>query len=337
VRFEASAICLSWIPPQAVEGMFKIPFSLGVAHYDAPPPDSSPDVDALLAADAIRFANDLRGWVEVDDDGRIVDCGMSGRGRLGSTTMRLRSRGMTFAGVALPEITEPPTVESEKTTFVQTAGGHTGVGVPRAVPDPPFWRLTAPLAWSTISLTLHADGSSESTIADASPFPRHYLYDTRGRLTHKSALIGYKNWLRRSNEQHSPWSGKHPSIPLAAVSSEVERAVADAVLVSGSHSEHRLPSGRLLSDRPIAETEVHVLLDGLLVIEMDGNPVSEVGPGAIFDPTLRSPESKQHVSVRARTPCRLAVLPREELDQESLLQVAVEQTKRLQRSTEQPN
>lgn len=336
MRFEASATCVSWIPPQAVEGMFKIPFNLGVAHYDAPPPDSSPDVDALLAADAIRFANEVQGWVEVGD-GRIINCGMSGRGRLGSTTMRLRSRGMTFAGVALPEITEPPTVDNDHATFVQTVGGHTGVGVPRAVPDPPFWRVTAPLAWSTITLTVHADGSSESTIADASPFPRHYLYDTRGRLTHKSALIKYKDWLHRSNERRSPWAGEHPTIPVAAVSSEVERAVADAVLVSGGHHEHRLPSGGRLSDRPIAETEVHVLLDGLLVIEIDGKPVSEVGPGAIFDPTLRTSESKQHVTVRARTPCRLAVLPREGLDQESLLQVAVEQSQRLQRSTERSN
>ena len=38
-----------------------------------------------------------------------------------------------------------------------------------------------------------------------------------------------------------------------------------------------------------------------------GNPVLEAGPGAIFDPTLRTPESKLHVTVRARprvgSPC----------------------------------
>ena len=35
-RVEATATCLSWIPPQAVEGVFKLPFGLGVAHYDKP-------------------------------------------------------------------------------------------------------------------------------------------------------------------------------------------------------------------------------------------------------------------------------------------------------------
>jgi hypothetical protein len=79
-RIEAAATCLSWIPPQAVEGAFKLPFSMGVAHYDAPPPSSAPDVDGLLAADAIRFANQLRVWVDVTD-GQITGYGMDGGGR----------------------------------------------------------------------------------------------------------------------------------------------------------------------------------------------------------------------------------------------------------------
>ncbi len=56
MRYQATATCLSWIPPTAVEGVFGLPFGLGVAHYDQPPPDELPDVGALLSADAIRFA-----------------------------------------------------------------------------------------------------------------------------------------------------------------------------------------------------------------------------------------------------------------------------------------
>ena len=103
-RIAASATCLSWIPPRAVEGAFKLPFSLGVAHYDVPPPHSAPDVDGLLAADAIRFANRLRAWIDVTD-GHITGYGMDGGGRLGNTTVRLASRTVTFAGVALPDLT----------------------------------------------------------------------------------------------------------------------------------------------------------------------------------------------------------------------------------------
>jgi len=110
----------------------------------------------------------------------------------------------------------------------------------------------------------------------------------------------------------------------------VERSLADAMLSMGSVRQNNLATGTLLSSRPIADTEVHLLLDGILLTEYDGNPVLEAGPGAIFDPTLRTPESKLHVTVRARTPCRLAVLRRDRLDSEALLGVAAQQTARLE-------
>ena len=48
-RYDATATCLPWIPPTAVEGVFSLPFGMGVAHHDQPPPDELPDVEALLA------------------------------------------------------------------------------------------------------------------------------------------------------------------------------------------------------------------------------------------------------------------------------------------------
>ena len=53
MRYESTATCLSWIPPAAVEETFKLPFGMGVAHYDQPPQAELPDVEALLAEDAI--------------------------------------------------------------------------------------------------------------------------------------------------------------------------------------------------------------------------------------------------------------------------------------------
>ena len=327
-RITASATCLSWIPPEAVEGAFKLPFSMGVAHYDAPPPDPAPDVDGLLAADAIRFANRLQAWIEVTD-GQITGHGMDGGGRLGNTTVRLASRAVTFAGVAMPDLTPAPEVYPDRIRFTQTAGGHTGAAVPRRISRPPFVRLSAPLAWSTVVLTVGSDGSSRAELAAASPFPRHYLYDSSGTLIAKSALIRYEDWLRRSNEANSPWEGAGDAIPLAPVRTGVERSLADSILVSGGYRQHELPAEAMLADLPISPAEVHVLLDGLLLFEIDGRPVLDAGPGAIFDPAMRRAESKQHVTVRAKTRCRLAVLRRDQLDDQALLGVAAQQTGRL--------
>ena len=328
MRYEATATCLSWIPPTAVEGVFSLPFGLGVAHFDQPPPDQLQEIEALLSADAIRFANQLHAWIEVQDS-QIIAHGMSGGGHLGSTTVRLRSHRLTFAGVALPDIVPPPEVHADRVRFIQTAGGHTGAPVPRAVSRPPFWQLIAPIAWSTIALTLGADGSSTVEIAAASRFPRHYLYDSAGRLTHKSAVIRYKDWIRGSGQHDTPWGGGGDPVPVTAVKGPAERSLADTILVSGHYRQHDLPEGMLLRERPIADTEVHLLLDGLLLIEIDQRPALEVGPGAIFDPATRPPYSKEHATVRARTPCRLAVLPRDQLDSQALLDSAAEQASRL--------
>jgi hypothetical protein len=318
-----------------VAGAFALPFGLGIAHYDQPPPDAAPDISTLLATGAIRLANQLHAWIEVSD-GRIVAHGMSGAGQLGSTTVRLGSHGLAFAGVALPDLVPPPEVEADRVRFTQTCGGHTGIAVPRRVSHPPFWRLTAPVAWSMITLTLYADGSSRARLADASPFPRHYLYDSAGRLTHKSALLRYREWLRESTVRRTPWDATAGPIPVTSVNSAGERSLANAALVSGGYRQHRLPAGALLSERPIARTEVHLLLDGLLVIEIDGEPAAEAGPGAIFDPALRTPQSKAHVTLRAQTPCRLAVLSRSGLDADALLGAAAAQTARFNRSSRWP-
>jgi hypothetical protein len=328
MRYEATATCLSWIPPAAVEGVYRLPFGLGVAHYDQPPPDSAPDVEVLLATDAIRFANQLHAWIDVDG-GQISAHGMSGGGRLGSTTVRLRSHAVTFAGVALPDITPPPEVRPGQVRFTQTAGGHTGAPVPRPVSHPPFWRLAAPVAWSTLAVTLRTDGSSKAELAAASPFPRHYLYDSAGQLTHKSALIRYQDWIRRSGLRDSPWGGGGEPVPVAGIRGPAERSLADAILVSGQFRQHALPEGGLLREVPIAAAEVYLLLDGLVQFEIDQQPVAEAGPGAIFDPALRTSYSREHAAIRAKTSCQLAVLSRGQLDNQALLGAAAEAASRL--------
>jgi hypothetical protein len=328
MRLTAEATCLSWIPRTAVEGAFKLPFGWGIAHYDKPPPDASPDVERLLSGDAIRFANQLHAWIDVED-GHIAGQGMSGGGRVGSTTVRLKKAGLTFAGVPLPDLMEAPEVLADRVRFRQTCGGHTGAPVPRAIPRPPYVRISAPIAWSTILLTLRADGTSESEIADASVFPRHYLYDSTGRLTHKSALIRYKDWLRRSEEQRSPWAGVRTPVPTARVKAEAERSLADTILVSADYDQHRLPAGEMMTPAFIHDDQVAVLLDGLLLVLINDEPAVELGPGAILDPSKRSPESRQHAKIRAQTATRLAVLARDQLDSDALLDVATEQTSAL--------
>ena len=71
---ESSVTSISWIPSAAIAGATRIPFEVGVAHYDDPPPDEWRDLDSVVGPEGARFANDLRAWIEVED-GKIVRTG----------------------------------------------------------------------------------------------------------------------------------------------------------------------------------------------------------------------------------------------------------------------
>src|SRR5437588_178801 len=195
MRVQASVTALSWIPSEAIEGMQKMPFEAGIAHYDVPPPDVIDDLDALREADRFRFANQLRAWLDVKD-GRVVDYGHSGKGHIGSTRVRFGSKEVVFTAVQLPDIRPEPEVSETSVRFVQTAGGRTGAPAPRRVRGKPFCKIDAQTAWTTLALTIHADGSSEHEVLGASPFPRHWIYEHSKRLVAQPCAVAVTPWVR---------------------------------------------------------------------------------------------------------------------------------------------
>src|SRR5215211_5953484 len=100
MRIESSVTAVSWIPSDAIEGMPKIPFELGVGHYDEPPPDQlgEGDLERLRDEDRFREANALRGWIEAEG-GKIVAYGHEGGGLVGSTRFRLGPKDLVVPGV----------------------------------------------------------------------------------------------------------------------------------------------------------------------------------------------------------------------------------------------
>ncbi len=284
MRFETTATSISWIPSEAVKGMTKLPFEMGVAHYDETPPEhlGSGDLEALRGADRFRFANQLTAWIEVED-GEITDWGREGSGLIGSTTMRLGKRDATFGAVALPDLAPEPEVGEGTVRFTQTAGGRTGVPTPRRVSRPPFVQVSAPLAWTTLVVTMRADGQSEVRLTGASPFPRHWLYGDGGELIAKSGLIDFRTWYRTAFGKHSPWGDEDTPALVTAVGSALERALADQLMRGGAPpSIEKLKAGHSLVTQGDEGTDLFLLLDGVLIVDVDGRPVAELGPGALI-------------------------------------------------------
>jgi len=160
MRIESSVTSVSWLPLGAVQALPELAFASGVAHYDPPPPDQLHDPAGLLASDGARFLNQLRAFIEVQE-GRITTHGHLGGGRIGSTTLRLGPAAVSFPGAAFPDLRPQPQVGNGWVRFQQTAGGRTGVAAPHLVRRRPFVQLAAPAVWTTLALTIHANGRSD--------------------------------------------------------------------------------------------------------------------------------------------------------------------------------
>ena len=205
IRHEGLVTSLSWIPTEAIEGAQRLAFDSGITHYDPPPPTESMDVEQLRDADRFRFANELRAFIE--------------RGRR-RTDRRLRlprgrAHGVDHGQSRRSEAPLPGRAAARRAARARARGGlgplrpdlrrPTGVPAPRRVRRRPFVQWQAPLVWTTLALTIHADGRTEQELIGASRFPRHWVYDADNRLSHKSGLTDFKDWYRKSFGKHSPW------------------------------------------------------------------------------------------------------------------------------------
>ena len=58
MRFESSVTSITWIPSEAISGMPRVPYDLGIAHYDEPPPDRIVDLEAIDADEMRELVED---------------------------------------------------------------------------------------------------------------------------------------------------------------------------------------------------------------------------------------------------------------------------------------
>ncbi|HEU5202661.1 MAG TPA: cyclic nucleotide-binding domain-containing protein [Candidatus Limnocylindrales bacterium] len=317
-RFESSVTSISWIPSEAITGPSKIPFELGVTHYDETPPDHLDDLEALRTSDRFREANELRAFVEVDD-GRIVGYGHLGQGYIGATTVRVGPAAVRFAAVQLPDLQPEPEVSDGSVRFVQTVGGRMGLPTPRPVPHKPFVQLWPSIAWTTLALTINADGSSSHELVGASPFPRHWIYDRDGKLVQKTGVVDFAKWAHDAFGERTPWGAQDSPAIVTAVETELERSLHSGVMRGSAKPQIRsIKEGDTLVKQGETGTEVFLILDGMFVVEADGNAIAEVGPGAIVGERASLQNGTRTATLWARTPGRVASVPADALDHDAL-------------------
>jgi Cyclic nucleotide-binding domain len=322
MRFESSITSVSWIPSEAIEGLTRTPFDLGVGHYDNPPPEALRSLDELHAAGAFRFANRLTASVDVVD-GAIVAHDQEGRSYLSRTLMGLGRAQIAFQPVAFPDLEPEPEVTATSVRFRRTAGGRPGVPAPRRVRGKPFLQWRGPTVWTTLTLTINADGTSAGELVGASTFPRHWVYDDGGVLVAKSGLIDFDEWYRGAFGSHSPWGDEDSPAVMAMAESSLERGMSSTIMRQGRRPALvEVAAGELLVEQGEPGTDLYLLLDGIIAVEVDGRVVAEVGPGAVVGERALLEQGVRTSTLRAVTDCRLARANGDDLDQAALAERA---------------
>src|ERR1035438_8719800 len=323
MRYESCVTSVSWIPSEAVTGGTRVAFDAGFTHYDDPPPGELGDVEALRVADRFRFANVLRGWIEVDGSGRITGSGYAGSGMMGATTVRLGALSYRFQAVKLPDLQRDPELGDGWVRFVQTVGGRTGLPAPRRVRRQPFVQWQAPLGWTTLSPTLHADGAARAAVTGGSPLPRPWVYASEGTLSHKSGLTDFRDWYRKSFGRHSPWGDEDSAALVTAVETALERSLSQQLMRGAARPRiQRVKAGDVLVRQGEPGPDVYLVLDGVIRVERDGERLAEYGPGALLGERAHLEDGVRTSTLAAVTPCRVAIVEADQLERSDLQELS---------------
>jgi hypothetical protein len=324
MHVESSVTAISWIPSEAVQGLPKLPFALGIRRYDEPPPErlAEDDLERLRDADRFRCANHLQAWLDVEDD-RVVGHGQSGGGLLGATTLRLGVTRIVIPSVAFETLRPEPKTHDRAVRFVQTAGGRAGFPALRRVTGRPYLRVQSATSWTTVALTIRADGTSDHELLGASPFPRHWIYDHEGVLVAKTGTVDFAAWYREARADRTPWGEEDSDVFVTGAESALEREISRELMTLGLDLERRtLDVDETLVEQGAPGAELYLLLDGVLVAEVDGEEVAEIGPGAIVGERALLEGGKRTATLTARTRSRVAVIPGELIDRQELEDLA---------------
>ncbi|MFP5369009.1 MAG: cyclic nucleotide-binding domain-containing protein [Actinomycetes bacterium] len=160
---------------------------------------------------------------------------------------------------------------------------------------------------------------AEHDLVGASRVPRHWVYDGAGQLTSKSGLVEFKDWYHHAFGKHSPWGDQDSAAVVTQVETALERTLALTLMRQGTKPRiRRLAAGERLVEQGQPGDELYLLLDGVLSVEVDGEPLVEVGPGAILGERAIIEGGRRTATLTCVTPCRVAVAPADAVDRAAL-------------------
>ena len=112
---------------------------------------------------------------------------------------------------------------------------------------------------------------------------------------------------------------------MTAAETALERDLSGLVMRGVNKPEvRRLDTGDVLTRQGDVGGELFLVLDGVLVVDVDGTEWAEVGPGAVLGERAAARAGSAHVDADGRTACKVAVVPAEQIGSARLAALAAE-------------
>jgi hypothetical protein len=183
--------------------------------------------------------------------------------------------------------------------------------------------MQAPIVWTTLALTLFADGHAETTLAGASPFPRHWVYAADDELSLKAGVADWSSWMGQPSWQATPWGDQDSSVVVTAAETALERELSTKLMRGGAAPVIRtIGAGDVLAAQGDQGSSLYLLLDGVLSVSVDGRSLGEVGPGAVLGERAVLETGRRTATLTATTPVRVAEAGADVIDLDALARLA---------------
>jgi CRP-like cAMP-binding protein len=121
----------------------------------------------------------------------------------------------------------------------------------------------------------------------------------------------------------TPWGDEDSPALITAVETALERQLSLTLMRGGSKPRiSKIKEGELLTEQGQEGDDLYLLLDGVLRVEVDGEPLAELGPGAIVGERAVLEGGVRTSSLRAVTKCKVAAENASEVDRKALVELA---------------
>jgi CRP-like cAMP-binding protein len=159
------------------------------------------------------------------------------------------------------------------------------------------------------------------------------VYDDAGRLAAKSGLIDFSTWYRDAFGKHSPWGDADSPALVTEVETALERALSTTIMRGGAKPKVRKvkPKATLVKQGDEGQ-DLFLLLDGVLRVDVDGEPLAELGPGAVLGERAVLEGGRRTATLTAVTACKVAVAKADQIDRSALAEVSTGHRREEQRS-----